>query len=97
MEKVNVGEIWKVTGKGMVTEFGENKGSRAVVLNVGEFIEIRYPYEWHYRTDTDEYFCSTEDVLLENCKLHGVVWSNVKSGNRCKLSDIMNLQLYDKV
>ena len=93
-------QIWEVK-KPMLVNYkpiGKNhigKG-RSVQMNVGDFIEIRYAYEWHFRTQDDVYFQAAADVIKEHCVLIGYVWSDVSWKNKAKLSDILELELYDK-
>jgi hypothetical protein len=66
-------------------------------LKKGEKIEIRYPFEWNYRTEDNIYFHSEEKYLLDRCKLHGVVDDKVKSNNKATLEEILRLDLFKRI
>lgn len=65
-------------------------------LEKGEKIEIRFPFEWNYRTEDNIYFHSEPNYLIENCKLYGYVLENVRSNNKANLEEIIRLQLYKR-
>lgn len=66
-------------------------------LSKGEKIEIRFPFEWNYRTEDDIYFYSNPEYLIENCKIIGYVLDDVKWKNKANLEEILRLDLYKAV
>ena len=97
--EIEVGQIWQVetdcfyaTGN----KLKNDKRQPVYHLKTGEKIEIRYPYEWHYRTELGEYFESEPHYILANCKKIGTIIPSVKSSNKASLEEILRLDLYDK-
>ena len=84
----------------VVTPFLCNQSSevikRKIQLEVGEIIEIRFPYAWHFRTIDNVYLQADEDVLAVNTKAYGRVWENVAFRNQCNLKIILDNNLYEK-
>ncbi len=93
---IETGQIFEVKKDMLGKPTCNRAGDRKVVIKKGEKIEIRYPYAWHYRTVDNFYFQTDEKELLKKCKLFGIIWGNVKFGNRAKLKDILEIRLYDK-
>ena len=93
---VEVGQLYIVTTGSFWTSGKNNKFKRSVLLKKGEVIEIRYPYEWHFRTEDNHYFHVNPQVLEKNAVLFGTIWENVRFANRCELEDILKLGLYKK-
>lgn len=95
--EIVVGQIWEVTTDSFATTGEKDKKlGRRVLLHKGEKIEIRYAYEWHFRTEDNHYFHATPETIKNNARLYGVIWENVRFGNSAKLDDILRLRLYDK-
>jgi len=93
---IQVGQIWEVTSSSFLTSGENTKFNRQVMLKKGEFIEIRYPYEWHFRTEDDFYFhCNPETILL-NCKFIGTIYEEIRFKKNAKLEEILRLELYEK-
>jgi hypothetical protein len=103
--KIQVGQIFEViaddfyASKDIERVSKESYGGREArfYLKKGEKIEIRFPFEWNYRTEDNIYFHSENDYILSKCKLIGKVEAKVKSNNKATLEEILRLELYDKV
>lgn len=99
--KVHVGQIYECHTDFLATHDAHEK-LRALgrkcqfFIMAGEKIEIRYPYEWHFRTEDNVYLHADERSILENCKLFGTIWDTVRAGNRASLEEILRIRLYDK-
>ena len=99
--RVRVGQIYEAHTDFLATHDSHEK-LRALgrkcqfFIHAGERIEIRYPYEWHFRTEDNVYLQADEKTLLTNCKLVGTIWDTVRSGNRASLEEILRIGLYDK-
>ena len=99
MKKIEQGQIWIVKTEHFATtnHGSSNKYKRPIVLTKNELIEIRYPYAWHFRTLDNHYLHAEPDEILKHCELFATVWSNVRFGNKCSLSEIINSSLCDFV
>ncbi len=97
MEKIKVGQVWVVKTDNFKTSGRSNEFKRPVLLGKNELIEIRYPFEWHFRTLDDHYWHSEAKDILENCEIFGNIWRNVRFSNHCSLSEIINLSLLDAI
>jgi hypothetical protein len=95
--KISVGQIWEVKTECFFTSYGDNKYKRPIKLFVGEKIEIRYPYEWHFRTEDSFYFHATPEMIKENCQLFGVIDEGVRLNNLANLKEILQLELFTRV
>lgn len=95
--KIEVGQIWEVTSDCFLPTDQKEDHNRPVKLATGEKIEIRYPYEWHFRTEDNFYFHATPEMISQNCMLPGVICSNVRSANSATLEEILRLRLFEKV
>ena len=95
--KIKVGQIWEVTTGRFLTSGRNNKYHRPIVIGKGEKIEIRYPYEWHFRAEDNSYFHASEIMIFENCKLIGIITESVRFRNKATLEEIIRLDLYKKV
>ncbi len=95
--KIEVGQLYKVITDNFITTGKHNNIKRRVFLKKGEIIEIRFPSEWHFRTESAEYFNATPEMIRENCKLLGTIYEPVCFANRVNLADIIRLQLYNKI
>ena len=94
--EIEVGQIWEVTGDLVLTSGKKDKHKRPTKLAKGERIEIRYPYDWHFRTEDNIYFHAEPDMILDQCTLIGIIIERIRFGNKAKLDDILRLELYDK-
>ena len=94
--RVEQGQLYQVTTVEFLTTGQHNSLKRPVFLKKGEIIEIRFAYEWHFRTEDDQYFHAEETTILDNCKLLGKIYDPVFFANKAKLADIVRLQLYNK-
>ncbi len=99
MEKPQItqGQIWEVTTDSFLTSGKNDHHKRPTKLAKGEKIEIRYPYAWHFRTEDAIYLHAEPEVILQNCKLFGVIWERVRSNNKASLLEILDLNLYDVI
>lgn len=94
--KVKQGQIWLVNTNRFMSTGENNEFKRPIVLKKFELIEIRYPYAWHFRTLDDYYFHAKENSILKNCIFFGKINENVNFQNIAKLSEIINLCLFEK-
>jgi len=102
---IRQGQLWKVTtnelcGKIDVRKECEHCGHKTTVtervrLKENDIIEIRYPYEWHFRTEDNRYIQAEPDVILNNAVLFGIVNEQVKFNNRHNLKEILEQKLYE--
>ena len=60
----------------------------------GDVLEIRYPYEWHFRTSNDTYDHATTNKLSANCDFFGYVKSEINFQNKHSLRQILDDGLY---
>ena len=99
--KFCVGQIWEVESESFFakTEIKKGDQKRALYFHIpkGEKIEIRYPFQWNYRTECNYYVNSTEKYILDNCKLFATVKEEIKSTNLANLEEILRLRLFDKI
>ncbi len=66
-------------------------------MKQNEFIEIRYPFEWHFRTESSEYAHLYPEDILRYCRLYGKINEDVRFGNRHSLKEIMEQHLYKAI
>ena len=96
--EVSVGQIYKVeegfftSGKQAV----EGKTGRIVksFISKNEFIEIRYPFSWHFRTVSDEYFHIEEETLLKHCSFFAKIDEDIRFSNNKKLKEILDKNFF---
>lgn len=101
---IRQGQLWKITtnefcGNIDVRKECEHCGNvtrhtERVRLKEGDIIEIRYPYEWHFRTEDNRYIQAEPDVILNNATLIGKVNEDIRFNNRHKLNEILERKLY---
>ena len=98
---MKVGEIYEVNcdfwTSGREDKLIEMEGSVRKVRSLikkGEFIELRFPFEWHFRTLDDIYFHAPGHILFENCRYFGLIDEKVRFENKQKLKEILNLRLF---
>ena len=101
IKKIEIGQIWEVTDDNFfgTTDVTQGKIKRELRFHVkkGQKIEIRYPFEWNYRTECNYYIHSEPQYILDKCKLYGIVDEKVKSNNKANLEEILRLRLFDKI
>jgi len=93
--KIAVGQIYIVESDNFTTSGRSNKFGRPITLKKNELIEIRYPFNWHFRTLDNHYLHAESEDIKQHCRLFAVIWSDVRFNNKCNLSDIINLSLCD--
>lgn len=96
MREIKQGQIWEVVTDNFLTSGDKEHYNRQTKIKKGEKIEIRYPYAWHFRCEDNHYFHADESVIFENCRLYGVIWSNVQFANKARLDEILRLNLFDR-
>jgi len=96
MRKIEVGQLYKVTGDNFITTGTHHTIHRRVFIKKGEIIEIRFPYDWHFRTEDSSYFNATPETIVNNCEIVGTIYANVRFDNIASLKDILKLGLYTK-
>lgn len=100
MDKITQGQIWQVvTDDFWSSGDSHDWNGRAAKVNLkkDECIEIRYPYEWHFRTTDNQYFHAYPVDILKNCRLIGKIKEDVSFNNKASLIEIINDKLYDAV
>jgi len=95
--KIEVGQIWQVITEDFLTSGSQEERKRQTKLKKGEKFEIRYPYAWHFRTVDNFYFHAEPTMILQNCKLVGVIWEKIRFRNNAKLEEILRLDLFDEI
>ena len=97
---IEQGQIWQVvtdtfwsTGEGYRIKNRDAK----IRLDRDEYIEIRYPYEWHFRTIDNEYLHAYPLEILKNCRLIGKINRDIDFGNKHSLLQIINDKLYTPI
>lgn len=105
-QKVESGDLYQVSSNNLWSTGENNKSetkdeygrriSKRVNFNLGEILEIRYPYQWHVRTEDGKYFHIKPEDLEEHCKPYGKIKGDVKSANNKSLEDILKEKLFDK-
>jgi hypothetical protein len=100
MTQIEQGQIWQV----VTDEFWSSGNSHLVSRREGkinlkkdEYIEIRYPYEWHFRTIDNEYFHAYPVEILKHCRLIGTIKEDVRFSNKKSLLEIINDKLYTPI
>jgi len=100
IKDIKQGQILKIVTDNFTTS-GEDTlekkylGNRAVLLRKHELIEIRYAYEWHFRTEDAIYFHATPEMIASNCEIFGVVDEKIEFNNNASLEEILRLGLYE--
>lgn len=94
---IEVGMLIKVD-KGFWTSGDKNShGFKSkIFIPKGEILEIRYPYQWHFRTQSNYYDHASAEVLVKNCSFFGAVKSDIRFENKHSLSEILEQELYHK-
>jgi hypothetical protein len=91
--KIEQGYILEVK-KSFLTSCGDSHTKRPVQIQKGEKIEIRYPYQWHFRTEDNEYYHAKPEVLEKNCEPFGIILEEVRWHNKASLSQILEVHAY---
>ena len=60
----------------------------------GEILEIRYPYEWHFRTSSNIYDHAPAKKLMANCEFFGYIKKDIRFENKHQLKSILEEKLY---
>jgi len=55
----------------------------------GDILEIRYPYNWHFRDEFNNYDHASEKTLRNKCSFYGKIKSNVSFENEKTLKLIL--------
>lgn len=97
MIKIVQGQIWEVISDRFLTSGKHHAIARQVKLDSGEKIEIRFEYEWHFRTEDNTYFHAPPEMILTNCRLIGKVLEEVSWHNIAHLDEIIRLHLYKEI
>ena len=95
--KIEVGVLLKVE-RGFWTSGKETQSGlkSKVYLPKGKILEIRYPYEWHFRTIENHYDHATPETLIKKCSFFGKIHEDIRFGNRHELKQILDQELYHK-
>jgi len=98
VKKVSVGQIYKVEKEfftsGKQGTRGETGRTVKSLISKDEFIEIRYPFDWHFRTVSNEYFHVEEEELLNNCSFFAKIDESVRFSNTKELKEILDKNLF---
>ena len=94
--EIKVGQIYEVVTENFLVDKDKKWFNRNVKLDLGEKIEIRFPFAWNFRTVDNNYFHATPEMIKLNCVLLGTIWENVRSGNEATLEEILRIKLYDR-
>lgn len=93
--KIHQRQIWIVITDSFMTTADYNNYKRPINILRGEKIEIRFPYEWHFRTEDNYYFHATKEMIYENCEYVGEIFEQVAFTNKATLEEIIRLRLYN--
>ena len=94
---IQTGVLLKVD-RGFWTSGHEKHGGfkSKVFIPKGEILEIRYPYAWHFRTQSNHYDHASAEVLIKNCSFFGEVKDGIRFANKHDLKQILEQELYHK-
>lgn len=102
--KIEVGQIWKVVKKEMLVLHEEqcecehcghkHLQKTEISLPVNIRIEIRYPIEWYYRTEANDYYHSRPEDILDKCEFFGTIHEKVRWNNNQNLHQILKENFY---
>lgn len=99
--KIEVGQIWQVvTNNFWSSKVDNNKiNGRKISYNFkrDEYIEIRYPSEWHFRTIDNIYAHAYPTEILKHCRYIGKINENTRFENKKKLQEILDENLYSPI
>jgi len=91
---IRVGMLFEVVTDSFLTSGTYNVIKRPVKINKHEIIEIRHPSAWHFRTEDNQYFHATPEMIRENCVIFGTILPEISFQNIAELLDILILHLY---
>lgn len=98
MGKIKQGVLLQVFKDGFFANpafIGKASDDRPVKMLVGDIIEIRYPFAWHFRTLDNNYYEASEETILEFARPVGTVFENVSFMNKANTEEIIRLHLYE--
>lgn len=92
--RIGVGQLFIVDKPFWTT--GEDSGKRLTKSKFvkGDIIEIRYPYEWHFRDEQQEYHHAKTVTLTKNCTFYGKIHEEIRFGNKHNLKEILEQKLF---
>ena len=90
-------ELWKAKKPIAVKKasYRDDEFQRKVLIEEGEIVEFRYHHSIHFRTQDNIYCVLCEETFYENFEPYGLIFSQVKSVNKCELKDILEHKLFD--
>lgn len=92
-KRTQVGQIWLAIEdfwtSGESRSSGSNSRYQKILIESGEKLEVRYPYEWHLRTEDNNYFHISEETLRGSCILFGKIHEDVRFSSSKELSEIL--------
>ena len=96
MSEIKTAQIWKVI-KPFPAKLSRLKdyGDRRVLIEAGEFIEMRYQSPWHFRCIDNVYAAAEDDEITSNCEYFATVKEDVRFRNRANLKEILENELYE--
>jgi hypothetical protein len=109
MSEIRVGQIWQVvtddfwssekSDRKYIDHNQEHKIARKMRIRYqrDEYLEIRYPFAWHFRTVDNIYMHAEPSEILKHCRYIGEIDENIKFGNRHRLAEILEQKLYKAV
>ena len=98
MSKIKQGILLQIFKDGFFANpatVGKTGDPRPVKMLVGDIIEIRYPFAWHFRTLDNHYYEASEETILEFARPVGKVFENVSFSNKATTEEIIRLRLYE--
>lgn len=104
--EISVGQIWKVVKKGFTVECKEahtcscgHEHDRTIIKEIprNSFIEIRYPFKWHFRTEKNTYHHKTEEEIINKCILFANIDEQTRWCNNHDLKEILEQKLYSEI
>ena len=102
---IEVGQIWIITDNGFTVQTKEKCNclcghihDRAVTkeLPKNTYIEIRYPFAWHFRTEKGEYYHALPELILDKCKFVGKIKDNIRFKNNHDLQEILDNNYFER-
>lgn len=93
--RISVGQLYKVDRSFWTSGEHTSDGLRTKrYITKGSIIEIRYPYEWHFRTEGNVYCHAKPEALIKYCTFFGKIHEDVRFNNKHKLKEIIEDGLY---
>lgn len=94
--KIRVGMLLKVEKSFNVKRNHSNDAFHETVkIRKGSIIEIRFAFEWNFRTECDTYCNATPEAIAKHCSFFGLVNGDVRFGNKHKTAEIIKEKLYE--